>query len=255
MRNPLVTLLVLTALAAVSSRDIVSAQAGGLFEELLGRSSPARLATPTVPPSSESYTPLPRITVTPKPLDETGERLAYCVRLCDGRHFPLPRLASPDSTPADMCKALCPATKVRVYWGYQITLSVSSNGSRYSDLDTALKYRSTLVDGCTCNGNDVFGTAAVSVLADLTLRPGDFVATEKGYNVFVGSSTGVHRPADFKPARTRLSSTSQKPPSFSPRPLPSTPQSLRPLTLNTRIILNGILPRDRPAPSDYRKGN
>src|SRR5450756_310863 len=101
MRYPLFTLLAVAALAAASGCDTVSAQAGGLFEELFGRPPPAPLATPAEPPSSESYTPIPRITVTPRPFGETGERLAYCVRLCDGRHFTLPRLASPDSTPTD----------------------------------------------------------------------------------------------------------------------------------------------------------
>jgi hypothetical protein len=255
MRNPLVTLLVITTVAAVASRGVVSVQAGGLFEELFGRFSPVPAATPIVPPPSESYTPAIRITVTPRPQGETGERLAYCVRLCDGRHFPLPRIASTDSTPSEMCKALCPATKVRVYWGSQITHAVSSSGSRYADLDTALKYRAALVEGCTCNGNDVFGTAAVSILADLTLRPGDLVVAEKGYNVFVGSSVGAHHPTDFKPASTRLSLTTKKPRSLSLRPLLSGPQSLRPLDLNARIVLRGNPTGDRPAPSDPRNRN
>jgi hypothetical protein len=71
------------------------------------------------------------------------------------------------------------------------------NGSRYSDLTTAFDFRKQVEPNCTCNGSDIFGTAAISIQADITLRPGDIVATENGAKVFIGSSASEHEAGDF----------------------------------------------------------
>ena len=84
-----------------------------------------------------------------------------------------------------------------VYWGAPIEQARTSNGARYADLATAFGYRTAIVENCTCNGSDIFGTAAISIRADITLRPGDVVVTEKGVRVFIGSAKDQHSDDDF----------------------------------------------------------
>jgi hypothetical protein len=104
-----------------------------------------------------------------------GRGVAFCVRLCDGRYFPIQRHAN--ATPVQLCSAFCPATKTAVFNGSQIDHAIASNGARYADLDNAFVYRQKVVDNCTCNGKDSFGLARIDVAADPTLRQGDIVAT------------------------------------------------------------------------------
>jgi len=105
----------------------------------------------------------------------TGRAVAYCVRLCDGRYFPMSRHAN--ATPVQLCAAFCPAAKTQVFNGSEIDHAVASTGARYTDLDHAFAYRQKLVPDCTCNGRDAFGLAKIDVASDPTLRPGDIVAT------------------------------------------------------------------------------
>lgn len=104
-----------------------------------------------------------------------GRGVAYCVRLCDGRYFPIQRHAN--ANPVQLCSSFCPATKTQVFNGSQIDHAISGNGARYADLDNAFVYRQKVVDNCTCNGKDSFGLARIDVAADPTLRQGDIVAT------------------------------------------------------------------------------
>jgi hypothetical protein len=175
----------------------ISAQADGLLDAILGVfGAPPPAASPIreVPPDVVS-TPL-RIVITPKQSSAFSSISGYCVRLCDGRYFPLPRLSS-NATPPRLCSALCPAARTIVYWGAPIDQARTLNGSRYSDLATAFYFRKQVEPSCTCNGSDVFGTAAISIKADLTLRPGDIVVTEKGARVFIGSVAGQRAADDF----------------------------------------------------------
>jgi hypothetical protein len=84
-----------------------------------------------------------------------------------------------------------------VFWGGSIDWARAANGSRYADLDTAFNYRNQIVPNCTCNGMDTYGTAAISLRADITLRRGDIVVTDHGVKVFVGSAGERHEDADF----------------------------------------------------------
>jgi hypothetical protein len=104
-----------------------------------------------------------------------GGRVGYCVRLCDGRYFPIQRYAN--ASPAQICNAFCPAAQTQVFNGSQIDHAYAANGQRYADLDNAFVYRQRIVEGCSCNGKDAFGLARIDVAADPTLRPGDIVAT------------------------------------------------------------------------------
>ena len=124
-----------------------------------------------------------------------GGGQAYCVRTCDGRYFPLQRNAH--TSPAELCKSFCPASKTMVFHGGKIDTSVSG-GTRYADLDNAFVYKEKIVDGCTCNGKDAFGLAQVSVVTDPTLRTGDIVATNDGLQT-VRNSNGGSKSAEFTP--------------------------------------------------------
>jgi Protein of unknown function (DUF2865) len=104
-----------------------------------------------------------------------GRHVAYCVRLCDGRHFPMQRHSN--ATSIQLCNAFCPATKTQVFNGSQIDHAVAANGARYANLENAFVYREKIVPGCTCNGKDAFGLAKIDIASDPTLRPGDIVST------------------------------------------------------------------------------
>jgi Protein of unknown function (DUF2865) len=116
----------------------------------------------------------------------TGHGVAFCVRLCDGHHFPMENMVK--GTPGETCRAICPYSKTKVYFGAEIGGAVAQDGQRYADLDTAFMYRKQLVDKCTCNGRDPMGLAPLDVRNDPTLRPGDMVATKEGIVSFTGRS-------------------------------------------------------------------
>jgi hypothetical protein len=167
-----------------------AAQAQGFFDFLFG--GPERR-----PPPPPSYPPPPPEIgrIAPAPLGQervnenagtTGHGVAFCVRLCDGQHFPLERMAN--ATPAETCKAICPTSATKVYFGSEIEGAVAGDGARYSDLNTAFLYRKHLVANCSCNGKDPFGLATLDVKTDPTLRPGDIVSTKDGLMTFSGRS-------------------------------------------------------------------
>jgi Protein of unknown function (DUF2865) len=106
---------------------------------------------------------------------------AYCVRTCDGRYFPI---AGPDNqSRAASCNSFCPASETKVVYGGNIDRATTEGGKPYSELPNAFRYRNEVVAGCTCNGKDQFGLAAVSVENDPTLRKGDIVAAADGLQV------------------------------------------------------------------------
>jgi Protein of unknown function (DUF2865) len=115
-----------------------------------------------------------------------GRYVAYCVRLCDGHHFPLEHMAN--AMPIETCRAMCPASKTKVFFGSGIDRAAARDGQRYTDLDGAYVYRDHLVANCTCNGRDAFGLARFEATSDPTLRAGDIVATKNGMLAFSGRS-------------------------------------------------------------------
>jgi hypothetical protein len=51
-----------------------------------------------------------------------------------------------------MCKAFCPASATKVFYGGHIDSASASNGERYADSENAFAYRKALRADCTCNG-------------------------------------------------------------------------------------------------------
>jgi hypothetical protein len=122
-------------------------------------------------------------------------------------------------------------------------------------LKTTLKYRHEFVGGCTCNGKDNFGTAAISIYADLTLRPGDIVVTEKGMKVFVGSLDATHHPADFTSIGDYLGLSADERTKLLSMPLASTPKAqANVITFNSMIIFDSAPLENSLVPSPIPNG-
>jgi hypothetical protein len=126
-----------------------------------------------------------------------GYGTTFCVRLCDGRFFPVQGQAT--ATPIQMCSAFCPAAKTGIFTGSEISDARAADGARYADLDNAFVYRQKIVSGCTCNGRDAFGLAKIDLANDPTLQAGDIVATAKGLQRFTGSQAQLKKGGGFTP--------------------------------------------------------
>jgi hypothetical protein len=185
-------------LALVAQQTPAAAQ--GLFDSLMGGGSTERQILPrhqyaprygnsysdpySSPSSNQSWGQSWGQSSTPPTSSAsagTGRSVAYCVRLCDGRYFPMQRHSN--ATSIQLCSAFCPAAKTQVFNGSAIDHAVASGGARYADLDNAFVYREKVLSNCTCNGKDAFGLAKIDVASDPTLRPGDIVSS--GDNVKV----------------------------------------------------------------------
>ena len=131
-----------------------------------------------------------------------GRFVAFCVRLCDGQHFPLAHLSN--ATPVETCRAMCPASQTKVFFGSAIDHAVAKDGARYANLDNAFVYRQRLVSNCTCNGRDAFGLARFDLHSDPTLRAGDIVATKDGFAAYTGKHGQARGLADgFTPVNAK----------------------------------------------------
>jgi hypothetical protein len=234
--------LLMALTAAPLGSKTVHAQNFNFFESLFG----PRVSAPSPPPATRlapSTQPNLRITVTPR--QTAPATYAYCVRLCDGRYFPLPRLADPRATATALCRSLCPGAHTALFWGSSIESAINAQRVRYSKLRTAFQYRKSMVDDCTCNGTDAFGTAAISIYQDVTLSPGDIVVTSDGLKVFAGSRAPVHSPDQFiaLDAHTGLSHRDRERLSgLQVAPVATTipadiDQVTRPLTITSRIVI------------------
>jgi Protein of unknown function (DUF2865) len=164
-----VTTLV-TSIAAASAQNIFEALFGGLWNS----------------PTNSHADPTPPLARTEATRSEGG--VAYCVRLCDGRYFPIQRHSGVSL--AQTCSSFCPASATKIYNGNSIDHAVAPDGQRYSELATAFTYRKKIVPDCTCNGKDAFGLVNPAVAEDPTLRPGDIVATNAGLMAYSAGPNG-----------------------------------------------------------------
>ena len=188
---------------------------GGFFGAIMDMFGGRRGPPPPPPPQSASgANPFDFLGINPGnqsvPPATGGPHVAYCVRTCDGRYFPLSKTSGNGNTsPAKMCSSFCPTAETKIYSGNNIENAVAPDGSRYSSLKNAFLYREKLVEGCTCNGGDSTGNTKIDVKADPTLRPGDIVVTGKGPMVFKGGKGDTYKASDFAPAAdsARLSGT------------------------------------------------
>jgi len=161
-----------------------------------------------------------------------GGAVAYCVRTCDGRYFPIQHTGGVSS--AQQCSSFCPASATKIYNGSSIDHAVGSDGKPYSELSTAFVYREKIVPGCTCNGKDAFGIVTPPVRNDPTLRQGDIVATNNGLMAYSG--VDARRNAQFTPIdlqrlsaelRQKLADTKVDPAEAKPAPVKVSPKDQR----------------------------
>lgn len=193
------TALGLAALTATGLL-VVPASAQGLFDFFF-RPPPARR---TPPPSASAYAdPFPSYHPGPRLSDPerrasgpSGPSAVFCVRLCDGRYFPIQRTAGANA--AQLCNSFCPAAHTKVFSGGGIDHAVARDGTRYTGLSNAFAYRTRTVENCTCNGHDPYGLVTLRPDSDPTLRNGDIVATNEG---FMAYSAG-RRHAEFTPVQS-----------------------------------------------------
>jgi len=179
--------------------DIASAQ--GFFDFLFGGSQQHDTAPPPPshpPPPAERPGRIAPAALGQESVNEgggsIGRGVVFCVRLCDGQHFPLEQMVK--GTAAETCRASCPYSKTKVFFGSQIGSAVAEDGQHYASLETAFLYRKQMVANCTCNGKNAFGLAPFDVKNDPTLHNGDLVSTENGLAVYSGTSA---RGATFTP--------------------------------------------------------
>lgn len=207
----------LAVLAAALGLTPNAADAQGFFDFLFGgqqqQPPPQNPELPPPPPGIGRVAPAP---LGPEHVNEgagsTGHTVAFCVRLCDGQHFPLEQMAS--ATPVDTCRAICPNSQTKVFFGAEIDAARASDGSHYGDLKTAFLYRKQLVANCTCNGKDAFGLVSIDVKTDPTLRPGDVVSTKEGLETYNGKTgkAGAFTPVTPEALGPQLNSMTSPPP-------------------------------------------
>jgi hypothetical protein len=122
--------------------------------------------------------------------------LAVCVRLCDGSFFPSAASSGGD----EACAAQCPDAPAALYFeragSDRIEDAVSADGSPYSALPTAGRYRTTLDASCRCRRSPTRDYVS-AILTDPTLRKGDIVMTPKGLVVYQGAKAGPKTASDF----------------------------------------------------------
>jgi hypothetical protein len=188
-RTPLGYGAIALSLAAMTGLSLSSSAASAqtLLESLFGGqhatpapAPPADVPGPSNAGSGSATETEPRIVER-----SAGPSVAYCVRLCDGRYFPIQSHAG--AAPAEMCRLFCPASKTKLFSGSMIDHAVASDGIRYAEIANAFVYRKRIVANCTCNGRDAFGLAAIDVKTDPTLRAGDMIATGNGVRPYQGA--------------------------------------------------------------------
>jgi hypothetical protein len=126
-----------------------------------------------------------------------GGGQAFCVRSCDGRYLPV--AGADRESKAASCNSFCPASKTELVYGSNIDNATTGSGKSYSELPNAFRYRSEIVDGCTCNGKDQIGLAPVKIENDPTLRKGDIVAGDNGLLVAGRSADKRRASLNFSP--------------------------------------------------------
>jgi len=126
----------------------------------------------------------------PPPPPSKSTSTAFCVRTCDGRHFPL--TTGDSESRAAVCSSLCPASETKVFFGSSIERSETSNGEPYTKLKNAFRYRTEIDPKCTCDGKNPGGLTHIDVSADPTVRKGDIIASDDKMTV-IGHSARTKR--------------------------------------------------------------
>jgi len=197
-RSGRIALSATAALFFVAMTPVVQAQNFFGFFNLFGGHRQQPPMTP-LPYASEENTNNAAENFAPRSrYSHRGGSQAFCVRTCDGRHFPVS--GANNQSRAASCSSFCPASETTVVYGSNIENAVTEGGKPYSELPNAFRYRDELVKGCTCNGKDPVGLAAVKLEDDPTLRRGDIVAGKNGLMVADRGADRRGASLNFSPA-------------------------------------------------------
>ena len=191
-------LLGLSLAPAAHAQDFFSALFGSLMQ---GRPPEIRM-----PFDGGNVPAAPRVE---RPRYSSAGGQAYCVRTCDGRYFPIS--ASGRESKAETCNSFCPASETKVVYGSSIDSAATEGGKPYSELPNAFRYRDEIVAGCTCNGKDSVGLAAVKIEDDPTLRKGDIVAGKDGLMSVAHGPDRRGAQLNFTPVSERIRAKYERP--------------------------------------------
>lgn len=130
-----------------------------------------------------------------------------CVRLCDGFHAPIGFLRANSDLKAHeaLCAAMNPGIPVKVFrvaaGAKAIDDAKAADGSRYGALPVAFGHEKASDKSCR-PAIVQEGERRVSLLRDITLRPGDSVVLDGRVRTFAGSSRWPYSPRDFSDFRS-----------------------------------------------------
>ncbi len=131
----------------------------------------------------------------------------FCVRLCDGFHAPIGHLRSANDLSAHeaLCKAMNPGVPVKVFRAAAgatgIDAAVAADGQRYAALPMAYSHEKAADPACRPAIVQA-GERRISLLRDITLRPGDSVVLDGKVSTFTGGSSWPYSRRDFRDFRT-----------------------------------------------------
>ena len=130
-----------------------------------------------------------------------------CVRLCDGYHAPIGHLrASADLKAHEaLCQAMNPGLPVKVFTvaagAETIDDARAADGRTYRALPTAYSYQASGDKACRPAIVQA-GERRVSLLRDITLRPGDSVVLDGKVSTFTGGTSWPYSRRDFRDFRS-----------------------------------------------------
>jgi len=108
-----------------------------------------------------------------------------CVRTCDGYFFPISFATVPNRFGEDeqTCHRLCPAAETMLFAhrnpGEEVEQAVATNGTPYTQLPNAFKYRQSFSPQCSCRAAGQSWAEALGVERDETMQRGDILVTEQ----------------------------------------------------------------------------
>lgn len=175
--------LVLIATAILFHLVSLPAQAGDFFEELFGgddgssnrvqSNSSFNRRSPNASQSSENTNSSGNINSSIEAGSASGGR-NFCVRICDGYHFPLIR--NEKSTKQESCELACPSASMDIYTGASIENSKNLKGESYAVLKAAVSTPQMKSEKCACNAPESSHSYYLKRLrSDPTLADGDII--------------------------------------------------------------------------------
>jgi hypothetical protein len=165
------------------------------------RKTPRKLAEQRRRPAGTTSTSLDTVT------GAADRAQTFCVRLCDGFHAPIGYLRASGDLKAHeaICKAMNPGVPVKVFKAAagvtDIADAIASDGKRYGALPMAFGHAKAADPACRPAIVQA-GERRVSLLRDITLRPGDSVVLDGKVSTFTGSATWPYSRRDFRDFRT-----------------------------------------------------